>query len=49
MSMSTSLLRVHDELSKVAKVHAGLDGDIPTVIPADAIAEKTHVIADNFS
>ena len=37
MSMSTSLLRVHDELSKVARVHAGKDGDIPTAIPAAAM------------
>ena len=30
MSMSTNLLRVHDELSKVAKVHAFDDSGIPT-------------------
>ncbi|MDN3646448.1 hypothetical protein QWY75_09590 [Pontixanthobacter aestiaquae] len=40
MSMSTSLLRVHDELSKVARVHAGLDGDIPTDIPTVATLES---------
>lgn len=33
MAMSTNLLRVHDELSKVAKVHAGGDEGIPTTIP----------------
>ena len=30
MSMSTNLLRVHDELSKVAKVHARDDSGVPT-------------------
>ena len=38
LAMSTSLLRVHDELSKLAVVHAGPDGPIPTVIPKAAIA-----------
>lgn len=33
LSMSTNLLRVHDELSKVARVHAAGDGGLPTVIP----------------
>ena len=33
LAMSTNLLRVHDELSKVAKVHAGGDGGVPTTIP----------------
>ncbi len=33
LAMSTNLLRVHDELSKVAKVHAGGDSGIPTIIP----------------
>lgn len=36
MSMSTSLLRVHDELSKVAYVHAGRE-DIPTDIEPTAL------------
>ena len=36
--MSTNLLRVHDELSKVARVHAGGDDSIPTEIPASAVA-----------
>lgn len=39
LSMSTSLLRVHDELSKVARVHAGPDVDIPTVIDPKNTAE----------
>ncbi|WP_209348507.1 hypothetical protein [Pontixanthobacter sp. CEM42] len=37
MSMSTNLLRVHDELSKVARVHAVDDAGIPTDVPAAAI------------
>ena len=40
MSMSTNLLRVHDELSKVARVHAGGEGDIPTDIPASAVLDE---------
>lgn len=38
MAMSTNLLRVHDELSKVARVHAGGDNGMETVIPAEATA-----------
>ncbi|WP_285711427.1 hypothetical protein [Erythrobacter oryzae] len=37
LSMSTNLLRVHDELSKVARVHAGGDEGIPTVVPPAAV------------
>ena len=33
LAMSTNLLRVHDELSKVAQVHAGGDMGQPTKIP----------------
>lgn len=40
MAMSTNLLRVHDELSKVARVQAGVDGDRPTVIPPEAVDQK---------
>jgi hypothetical protein len=40
--MSTNLLRVHDELSKVARVHAGGDVDMPTVVPADAMAPASY-------
>ncbi|KPQ30472.1 MAG: hypothetical protein HLUCCX21_04280 [Porphyrobacter sp. HL-46] len=36
LSMSTNLLRVHDELSKEARVHAGGDLGIPTEIPDGA-------------
>lgn len=38
LAMSTNLLRVHDELSKVARVHAGGDPEVPTEIPASATA-----------
>ncbi|WP_336987257.1 hypothetical protein [Altererythrobacter aquiaggeris] len=42
MSMSTNLLRVHDELSKVARESAGLDEDIPTEIkPSGIIGSDT--------
>lgn len=37
LTMSTNLLRVHDELSKVARVHAGGDLDVDTVIPSGAM------------
>lgn len=37
LSMSTNLLRVHDELSKVARVHAAGDDGTPTVIPDEAV------------
>ena len=37
LAMSTNLLRVHDELSKVARVHAGGDSGIPTTIPATEV------------
>lgn len=39
LAMSTSLLRVHDELSKVAEVYAGGDSGAPTIITASAIAD----------
>lgn len=38
LAMSTSLLRVHDELSKVARVHAAGDIGTPTIITASDIA-----------
>jgi len=38
LAMSTSLLRVHDELSKVARVHAGPDTGTPTTIPPSDLA-----------
>ncbi len=44
-AMSTNLLRVHDELSKVARVHAGGDSGGVTTIPADAIAPASAPVA----
>ncbi|RNJ62391.1 MAG: hypothetical protein EDM03_13150 [Porphyrobacter sp. IPPAS B-1204] len=38
LSMSTNLLRVHDELSKVARVHAAGDSGVPTKIPEAVLA-----------
>ena len=38
LSMSTNLLRVHDELSKVAQVHAAGDTGLPTKVPAADLA-----------
>lgn len=41
MSLSTSLLRVHDELSKVSRETMGTeDGTGDTVVPPKAIAES---------
>lgn len=37
LAMSTTLLRVHAELSKVAEVHAAGDTGIPTIIPPKAV------------
>jgi hypothetical protein len=43
MAMSTNLLRVHDELSKVARVHAGGDEGLPTIILEEAVAtDRVH-------
>lgn len=39
MSMSTSLLRVHDEMSKVAREKMGGDSQIPTEFPEASLAE----------
>lgn len=38
LAMSTSLLRVHEELSKVARTHAGGDEGLVTEIPTESIA-----------
>ena len=48
--MSTSLLRVHDELSKIAREKMGKEDDIPTEFPeaaleTDEVAEP-RVLAD---
>lgn len=45
LSMSTNLLRVHDELSKVARVHASGDTGMPTTIPPSDLAPGS-VVAD---
>ena len=45
LSMSTNLLRVHDELSKVAQVHAGGDTDVKTVIPPADVAPAASLKA----
>ena len=39
MAMSTNLLRVHEELSRVARVKAVGEEDIPTIIEPSAIVE----------
>ena len=46
LAMSTNLLRVHDELSDlaremVARVHAGGDDGVPTIIPPANLAATT--------
>lgn len=43
MAMSTSLLRVHDELSKIAREKMGGEDDVPTEVPAAIFdAEKSE-------
>jgi len=44
LAMSTNLLRVHDELSKVAQERMG-DDIVPTEIPAASINEPAEVVA----
>lgn len=39
MTLSTNLLRVHDELSKIGREMMGGDGDMDTNMPASAVAE----------
>jgi len=45
MAMSTNLLRVHDELSKVARVKARDDQGVPTEITGSAIETADSVEA----
>jgi len=45
LAMSTSLLRVHDELSKLAVTHAGPDQPIPTIIPPSAMMDPAAPLA----
>lgn len=42
LAMSTNLLRVHQELSKVAEVKAAEDSGVKTVIQAAAVAEEPN-------
>jgi len=42
LAMSTSLLRVHDELSKVARERMGEDETIPTQIAQAALVEEAQ-------
>lgn len=42
LSLSTSLLRVHDELSKVARETMGGDGEGQTAVAPSAIAEDVR-------
>lgn len=52
LAMSTNLLRVHDELSKVARVHAGGDDGTPTKIPPsdlDAMPVRHEVAVERVS
>lgn len=43
LSMSTNLLRVHDELSKVAQVFAGTDDGIPTKLNPKALLQQSDL------
>lgn len=47
MAMSTSLLRVHDELSKVAKVTMAPDTGVPTEFPEQALAAVEAPVAED--
>ncbi len=49
MRMSSSLLRVHHELSKVAREFAGADGDIPTEIPAASLQTVAALAVEDVS
>ena len=42
IAMSTNLLRVHDELSKIARERMGKDEE-PTQIPVEAIASQKNI------
>lgn len=47
LAMSTSLLRVHDELSKVARVKMAPDDGIPTEVEPDALKSMPHTALQN--
>jgi hypothetical protein len=46
LAMSTNLMRVHDELSKVAREYAGGDSNVPTEFPQEALAYPHDSISD---
>lgn len=45
MAMSTTLLRVHDELSKIAREKMGGDANIPTEVPDAIFADEAEINA----
>lgn len=45
IAMSTNLLRVHDELSKVARIYAGEDSGVPTEILEEAVFDQEPLAA----
>ena len=45
LAMSTSLLRVHDELSAIARETMGDDDDFPTEIPPEVLELETNAVA----
>lgn len=47
MAMSTNLLRVHDELSQVARERMGPDNGVPTVFPEEALAAVDESIVED--
>ncbi|MEL7190404.1 MAG: hypothetical protein AAGK17_12690 [Pseudomonadota bacterium] len=49
LSMSSSLLRVHDELSKLAVIKLGGDDDIPTEIEEAAIPSDPAFTESQFA
>ena len=46
LAMSTSLLRVHDELSKVAREKMGSETGVPTEIEEAALQDADELLAD---
>ena len=49
MAMSTSLLRVHDELSKVAREKMGGESQVPTEIPNEAMAKDDRATSTSLT
>lgn len=46
LSMSSNLLRVHQEMSDLAKVYAGTDENIPTETQPSAVIDEPARVAD---